>query len=451
MCKKIFIPFTFMLLMLFAGQQAWAQGGAGASKYREAETARKAKNMKEAIDLYDQAIKLEPINAKYWFRKGQTHLAMKDDANIDQAIKSFEKAVEFNPGLTSGYVMLYKIYASRKDANNAIRYLKLAYEKETDQSKKVKYKVLTAKYYLTQDKANDALRELQDAKALSPNDLQVLATEGDVQGALGNWSQALDSYNKALSIATPVMKEGMQLAKYKIGVGLANYKLGKMAEYEKIYNELNSSPATRKAATRLARLAKGNQSSLPLRLASSYMAISEFDEAKKYANQAIQQGTNLAMSYQILGYIHAKAGENSLAISAFSKAAGEEKDPAKLNKIYSTMVMLQFRNGDYQPALTTANKLLEKSPDNAKVLFLKAQSEYKLGRFNDCVATLDKVLSNPAVAKGSDVQKAKYYFLSGVAAKKSSKLDKAKDSFTKAQFGSFKAAAKSELQALGAK
>jgi tetratricopeptide (TPR) repeat protein len=438
------------MLLLLAGQQAWAQG-AGASKYKEAEAARKAKNMKEAIDLYDQAIKLEPINAKYWFRKGQTHLAMKDDANVDQAIKAFEKAVEYNPGLTSGYVMLYKIYANRKDANNAIRYLKLAYEKETDQSKKVKYKVLTAKYYLQQDKPNDALRELQDAKALSPNDLQVLLTEGDVQGALGNWTQALDSYNKAYSIAVAGKLTGMQLAKYQIGVGLANYKLGKTAEYEKIYNELNSSPVTRKAAQRLARLAKGNQSSLPLRLATAYMSISEFDEAKKYANQAIQQGNNLAMGYQVLGYIHARAGENSLAISAFGKAAAEEKDPAKLNKIHSTMVMLQFKNGDYQPALTTANKILEKSPDNVKVLFTKALSEYKLGRFNDCIASIDKVLANPTVAKSGDVAKAKYYFLAGVAAKKANKLDKAKDSFTKAQFGSFKAAAKSELQALGAK
>ena len=60
MCRKIFIPITFALMLLAFGPQAWAQGGAGSGKYREAENARKAKNYKEAISVFRAMVAAAP-------------------------------------------------------------------------------------------------------------------------------------------------------------------------------------------------------------------------------------------------------------------------------------------------------------------------------------------------------------------------------------------------------
>lgn len=207
----------YVLLFLLISNIALAQGGLGAGKYQEAQSAVQRRDFATAIKLYDEAIKAEPNNSKYWFKKGQAQMGLRDEKEYDNAINSFLKATEYNPSLTSAYVNIYKLYAKKKDANNAIKYLRLAFEKESDQQKKIQYKVLSAKFYLSQDKSQEALRELQDAKALSPNDVSVLYTEGDINGKMGNWTQALDSYNKALEVVSKIPGlRADKIAKYKV-------------------------------------------------------------------------------------------------------------------------------------------------------------------------------------------------------------------------------------------
>jgi tetratricopeptide (TPR) repeat protein len=440
-----------VLLFLLLNNLAVAQG-LGAGKANEANTAARSRDFKRAIDLYKEAIKAEPNNSKYWFKMGQCQMNLRQESEYDNAINSFLKATEFNPSLTSAYVNIYKLYAKKKDANNAIKYLRLAYEKESDQQKKIQYKVLSAKFYLTQDKNQEALRELQDAKALSPNDVSVLYTEGDINGKMGNWTQALDSYTKALELVNkiPGLKAD-KIAKYKVGVALAYCKLGKNAEFDKIYNELTGSPLTKKYGDQAKRKCKGESNSLPIRLATAYMKASEFDEAKKYANQAVASGQNLATAYKVLALVHVSANEPNLAITAFTKAVQAEPDAAKQAKLNNTMVKLQFRNGDYQGALTTANRILEKGA-NTNIMFLKAQAEYKLGKYNDCVSTVDQVIQKIKAMPSPPPSKemAKYYFQLGLAAKKANQVAKAKEAFKQAQQGIFAQAAKNELTALGA-
>lgn len=387
---------------------------------------------------------MEPKNSRYVFRKGQCQVQLK---KWDDAISSFETAAQYNPGFTYAYLMLYKIYyKEKKDMNNAVKYLKMAYENESDQQKKIKYKVMISKFYLNQNDLNKAMAELRDAKAISPNDITILEQEGNIYAQQGNYEQALDSYSRALEKASSL--DARLQAKYKVGVAYAHYRLGNKDKYQKIYDELNSAPATRRYAKLLKYKIGGALPKKELYLAKSYLSVGEYEEAEKYAEKAIGKDPSISMSHKMMAYINVKRGNNNAALSSFAKAAEVEKDEAKRAKIYSNMVKLQFRQQQYGAAIATADKILQKDPNNVAVLYTKAQSEYHDRKYGACVSSLEKVVSK---IRTSESNKAKYYFLMGLAAEKSGDRTKAQDAFNKAAASrAFKYAATVESKSLGA-
>jgi len=440
--KRLTLSVAFMLL---AGCLLFAQNGPGFAKYKEGEASRRQKRYAEAIEKYKEAIAIEKSNFKYFYRKGECEMKM-TPPNYDASIASFNEAIKVNPGFTSGYVLIAQVYIKKKDYNSAITNLNTAYEKEQDQSKKIKYKLFTIKLLQKLDRPQDALKEVQALKSLASDDLRVMSAEGDVYGKLGQWDQAADAYNRALEKAKAGGASNKELSKYKFGAGLAYYKQNKMDKYSAILKDLESVDAA--MANKLKRAAKGASSSKFLRMATAYLKAEEFDEALTWVNKAIEQNDNPALSNKVAGIIYLQKGQTSQAITHFSKAAAEEKDPKKLSKIHQDMIKLQLRNSDYQGALNTAQKILSGGgAQDPKILFMKAQSEYKIGKYAECIATLESVLKAMPENTPKDKQ-ALYYFVMGRAAKKAGNNDKAKEAFTKAAFGPFKAAAQAEAQGL---
>lgn len=447
MCKKMFVHFTFLWLFVIASNFAFSQSGPGIGKFQEGEKLRKNKQYKEAVTAYEEAINLEPNNDKYWFRKGQALLQSKDQ--VDAAINAFKKVTEVNPNFAGAFNMLSKCYMKQKKIPEAIDALQKAYKVESDQDRKVKYKVLAAKLFLNLDKPSDALKELQDAKALRPNHTQVLYTEGEIYARDGKWDQAIDSYNKASSVAKQAGKT-KEVGRFKMSSAYAYYKAGKTADYEREKKELEGNPGWRPYVTKLQKKIKGETGAAKeLRLARAYVACNDFEEAKRYINQAIQGGKGLPLAYKMLAQVHIKAGETSMATTALTKAAAAETNPAELSKIYASMIKLQLNGQQYEPALSTATKILQSKPGDINVTYYKAISEYKLQQYSQCINSLESILkATPPSGKNSDVSNAKYYFLMGLAAKKSNQNAKAIEAFGKAKFGSFKAAAEAESQGL---
>lgn len=439
--KRVSLSVVFGLL---AVSLLFAQQGPGYKKFKDGETARQQKNYSEAIERYKEAISLEKSNFRYYYRKGECEMKL-NPPNYDAAISSFNEAIKVNPGFTSGYVLIAQVYIKKKDFNSAITNLNTAYDKEQDQAKKIKYKLFTIKLLQKIDKPQDALKEVQALKGIASDDLRVMSAEGDVYGKLGQWEQAADAYNRALEKAKASGAAQKELSKYKFGAGLAYFKLNKTDKYDAILKDLQSyDPAT---ANKLKRAAKGASSSKFLRMATAYLKAEDYDEALSWVNKAIEQNDNPALSNKVAGIIYLQKGQTSQAITHFSKAAAEEKDPKKLSKIHQDMIKLQLRNSDYSGALSTSTKILQTSPNDSKIHFMKAQCEYKLGQYANCIASLETALKGMPDNTAPD-KKALYYFVMGRAAKKSGNNDKAKEAFAKASFGAFKAAAQAEAQGL---
>ncbi|MEL7342451.1 MAG: hypothetical protein AAGM67_18360, partial [Bacteroidota bacterium] len=86
MKKVLYSSALTALLFVGFGFQSFAQGPGNAS-YLQAENLRKQNNCRDAILKYDEAIRLEPGNYKYYFQRGKCQYTMKD---IEMAINSFK-------------------------------------------------------------------------------------------------------------------------------------------------------------------------------------------------------------------------------------------------------------------------------------------------------------------------------------------------------------------------
>ena len=95
----------------------------------QAETLKGAGNFAGAIAEYDKAIKLEPTNAEYMFRKGKTYLNMKDQ---DNAIMCFEKTVQLKKEYVEGHKALGLLYKKKNKLAEAVKQFDEAFKYEPD-------------------------------------------------------------------------------------------------------------------------------------------------------------------------------------------------------------------------------------------------------------------------------------------------------------------------------
>ena len=444
MMNKSFKNLLVMMLIMCMPSLMWAQTP-GKASYQKAENLRKQKSYSEAIQEYDNAIKLEPTNAKYHYKKAVCAVKLKPstDANLDLAISELTSATQSNKGYVEAYDLLARVYIKKKDYNKAIQYYGLAFDNDQDINKKIRYKLKTVELYNKTSNYPAAQQALNQAKALAPGDPSILYADGQIKGAMGQWSEALQSYQQALDkvISLPPA----QSAKYYFGVGEALYMSGQTAKAEEIWKNCQ---LTAPYPAKIKSVKNKNNPSLPFKIARAYYNVEEFEEAIKYINKALELSANYSNAHKLMAQIHVKKGRTSDAIASFQKAVEGQTDDKKKQSIYNAMVNLQLNAGDYGGALSTANSILAKSPTNTTVKFKKAKAEYKLGQYSAAIGTVEALIGSETDV----VKKAPYQFVLGLSAKKGGDTEKAKKAFAEAQKGpAYKSAAKKELDTMSAK
>ena len=119
--------------------------GPGKAAYTAAENMRKTKRYPEAIEKYDEAIRLEKENYRYLFARGKCYYEMKD---YSLAISTLEQTVEINPDFTPAYSLLALNFLKSGDEANAIFNYDQAFKHESKPERKVQYKMQVVKYYM---------------------------------------------------------------------------------------------------------------------------------------------------------------------------------------------------------------------------------------------------------------------------------------------------------------
>ncbi len=437
--KLVALMLPFMLIAFYGN----AQTGPGKNAYKQGEAYRKSKQFIEAVQKYDEAIKLEPSNARYYYKKGYCQIRQ-NPPSIDGAIESFNLATTNKKDYSEAYAALGRIYYNdklgKKDISRAIQNFNSAFQYEQDNNKKVNYKLMVVKILMKEGRFSEARGELQQAKSLTPDDPNILLYEGQIAGGLGNWGEALNVYQKAVDRVKGL--PATETDKYYFALGEAQWRTGDTKSAEETWKQVQSPNFQNK----IKKVKNSNNPAGPFRIAMGYFKVEEMDEAMTYLKKSLELSQTYAPAHQLMGMIYYKKGQNSLAIQSLMKAVENQTDENKKAKLYNTMVKIQMNSGDYSGALSTANKILEKTNNNT-IRFLKAKAEYKLGQYPQAISTLEALVPTEPDAN----KKAPYNFVIGLAAKKSGNMDKAAKAFKEAQYGSFKAAAKKELENISKK
>jgi tetratricopeptide (TPR) repeat protein len=431
------------LALLFTGNAAMAQPGK--AKFNEGKKSLDNGQIDAAIASFEEAIKLEPTNYKYYFFKAKAEMKPKPP-RYDAAKLSLENAVRVNKNFSGGYATLAKIYTREQNYEKAVENYNRAYDVEGDMSKKLNYKLSACKLYLSKmNQPSKAMSELSALESSFPGDARIMTLKGDAYGAQNQWQQALDQYQAAISKFKSTSQEsGRDGIQATLGLGVAYYKTGNMAKFEEIKNILKG--YNEKYVKILDSKAKGGGSvGKEVALASSYFNAGAYDEALQWVNKGLESNKS-STGYALQGRIYQKTGQLTQAASSFSRAAELENDPIRKKKLLASLVTIQYNSRDYSSAASSAERYLQLEPKDYKVMLIKAQALLKQGQAG---AALQAAELGKANAPQDAVRQAQFDFTIGLAAKKAGDSAKARTAFANAEkVTKFKRAAIEESKSL---
>lgn len=419
-----------------------ASTGSGRAAYLNAEELRKQNRCGDAIVKYEEAIKAEPNNYKYFFQKG---LCEYKEKKIEEAKASYTKAIELNKEFTSSYAQMARIAKDQKDIDNTIYYYEQAALNERSPNRRIQYELILVNLLLKQDKQYEAKKHLEEAGKVDPGNMNVQYYTGEMKAAENDWAGARDEYTKATENPDFGALPPAEKAKYYYAQGLAFSKLNDLENAKKSWAKANFSPWSQLIQQQLM---KSNHLYY-YKVALSYYLNSEFEESETNIKKCLEIQPDYTGGFELRGKIARKQNDMRSAIEYYQKATDLEKDPPKKQRLQIATANLQMSNNDNFGALATLDEALAtvpNSPNTKNILYMKARAQYGSGRFDDAISSLNTLL------EGADARsKAKYAFLLGMAAKKGGQLDKAKTAFQNAMFGPYKPAARIELDKLSGK
>ncbi len=152
-----------------------------------------ANDYKNAINSLERAIFINNKNYLYYYNLGVLYSKIDDRK---RAIKAYNNAIFLNKLHAESYVNLAALYKN-DDIQTALNYLKIAY-KIAPQSENVYLSL--ARTYRDSDKNEDSIRILFDALEYNPLSAEIYSLLAINYMDIGNYSFAMDYYDKALKI-----------------------------------------------------------------------------------------------------------------------------------------------------------------------------------------------------------------------------------------------------------
>ncbi|KAM3146172.1 hypothetical protein pb186bvf_001829 [Paramecium bursaria] len=276
----------------------------------------------DAINAYNDAIKIDPENKQAMNGKGLVYLELKD---IQKSIKWFDKAIKFDPNYPSPYNNKGNAYREAKDYDKALEF----YEKALNLDPKY-IDALDNKAFLLseQRKFDESLEVLEQALNIDPDDKLIYIQKGNVLMEKQLYNDALDCFTKALRL------DPRNLFALK----------RKGDAYQKLYDN---------------------------------------DKALEFYNKAILYSNEYVLAYYSKSYVYYLDNKFNESIEAINK--GIKLEP-KYSSLYYIRSLIYLQEENYNSSISQLTQALTLQPKNplyliciAKLYFLtndNKQSEY---------------------------------------------------------------------------
>jgi tetratricopeptide (TPR) repeat protein len=448
---KILKLYLCIIFALLCAGNVLAQGGL--DKYVQADKARKAKKYDIAIQLYQEAIKLDPKAEKYYYDMG---LCYRVTGDMDNATGALVKATQLKPDYVEAYKILARISETgKKDFAQAANYYKQAIIYDKDPKSKSESIAQAIKLMNVAQKYDSIMPLIGEAKKLEPANGDLLYMEVRNFNKLGQYDSAITrakfmtknigrfkGKNEAGLMAT--LKPPRDLDRFNYELGYAYNKKGKY-DSALIFLKLADFGKFKRRVFLL----------LPdfqYEIASAYFDIFQYEKSKDAITKA------LAINPKYPEAIDLKRKITTLEETVKGKLKGVKslEDSVKANKdekrkadVYCRLCGRQFETFNYEGAALSASECLKFFPQRLQVVLWKAIAQYRNNNFNEAIATLQNVTDNEDIP--TDV-KARFAFALGIILKEAAKSpegDPASQNFTAIE--NFKIAQKSKKYASAAR
>ncbi len=413
--------------------------------YREAETLREQNKFETAIDRYNEAIRADPTNYRYYLQRGRCEYRLNRlpaaQASLEQAIALGEEEIP-----ASVYYLMGKIQLTQNPDNlgEAVKYYRLAADQEVDDTRRLQYQLLLVQSLINLGQYSEASTYLDDVATAAPNNVSVLYYQGKLAAAQGEHPQAQTYFEQALRSTALREASPEERAKYYYGLGQALEALGRDEEAITAYEQANHGAISALVQKKIQPVTPASQ----YKLAVSYFLGEEYGRSREFINQLLASDPNNANAYVLLARIAQEENDLRSAIQSLERAASYEPDSTEKAKIYMQLADIHDANNDYRSALTTAQRAIDadiRSLASSKLLLVKARAEYHTGEYGAAVSTYDRILNAPRLDART---KARINFMMGMAAKNAGDIETAHNAFERASYGPYQPAAEQELNAL---
>lgn len=170
----------------------------------ELKLSRQHDDLQRAVELYQQAITLDPNFAGAWAGMAEAHelLGISEDNGVQdvraQALSEVRRSLEIDPDLPEGHMELaVLLHRFTQDAKEAELHYKRAIELNPNSGEAFR---LYAGFLLNQEKLPEALHMILRAEVLDPLSHLVLNTKGAILSGLKRYDEAVVCYQQVLAI-----------------------------------------------------------------------------------------------------------------------------------------------------------------------------------------------------------------------------------------------------------
>jgi tetratricopeptide (TPR) repeat protein len=320
------------------------------------------KRVREAIEAYNRALKLDEHNAQAWQGRG---LAQALGAMHREALASFEKALQLDQTLTTSWngkgsaLSFLQRYRDALDAfDQALRL-----EPDNPSAWNGRGAALSA---LGQH--SDALASFENALHFDQYMAQAWNNKGLVLRQLKRYQDALKAFEQAISLEP-------NTAAYWNGKGLVLYEMGRLRDSEQAYREVLKRD--------------GRYAPAWYGIGNIHYAQHKFDDALDAYDRAIQCDRRFVKAWDRRGNVLTDLERFTKALESYDEAL--RIDP-RFASAWNGKANVQCLLGRYDLALEAYNKALAINPNAPLAWNGKGNAYYHLGNYQQSLDAYDRAI-----------------------------------------------------------
>jgi tetratricopeptide (TPR) repeat protein len=349
-----------------------------------------AGDFSNALESFQEAVRLNPQSAAAYDQLGMTHAALGDP---QAAVESGERAVALDPEMASAWNNLGTSYGASGDNARALEVTREALRLDADFAEAHNN---LGKVFFDLARLEEALASYEQAMELKPSYLDAMLNRGLVLGNLGRYGEAAEAFSQILEVDPEMAPAHLGRAKALLergDVAAASSALEAAVQIDphlveawelQVMAHVTSTGAQR-AADFLEQGLAANPESARLHLLEGRLQAQQgnLDRAASSFLEATSLDPELVGAWIDLGRLRVAQGRPEEAVGVFRQALAVREDDDRLHHILAAALLVSKQPDEARAHLERA---LEINAENAGAAVDLASLYENLGRLQDALA-----------------------------------------------------------------